>query len=110
MRGFALSAHRRRTTVAALFAAALVAGGCGSGAGDQGGDVKAVDINPVPREDLRQGGTLRYAVEELPEQWNGNHLDGPNLATSTVLSATSGGTEIDTGAKLSSPLTPAATT
>lgn len=76
--------HRRRSTAVALVAGALAVAGCGSDSPDQG-DIKPVDINPVPREELRQGGTLRYAIEQLPTQWNGNHLDGPNVATSTVL-------------------------
>lgn len=65
---------------------ALVAGGCGSDGGQDGQGVKPVDINPRPRDEVRQGGTMRVAITQFPIQWNGSHLDGPNASTSAVLS------------------------
>ncbi|WP_127935344.1 ABC transporter family substrate-binding protein [Nonomuraea polychroma] len=69
-------------------------GGCGGGAGigpggrDSAGDdrtVKASDINPQPRDKLKDGGTLRWGINEFPAQWNRNHVDG-NLAVAASVS------------------------
>lgn len=35
-----------------------------------------IDINPQPRENLRQGGELRWPVSSLADNWNVNHPDG----------------------------------
>jgi peptide/nickel transport system substrate-binding protein len=76
---------RGAIAMAGLALVALVAGGCGSGGGQDGQAVKPVDINPRPRDEVRQGGTMRVAIEQFPIQWNGSHLDGPNASTSAVL-------------------------
>ncbi|NBF00574.1 ABC transporter family substrate-binding protein, partial [Nonomuraea sp. K271] len=47
--------------------------------------VKAYDINPQPRDKVRDGGTLRWGINEFPAQWNRNHVDG-NLAMAGVVS------------------------
>ncbi|GAB2490035.1 ABC transporter family substrate-binding protein [Nocardiopsis aegyptia] len=71
---------RHLAPVAAL---ALVAGACGSG--DDGNDQRQVaslaaqDLNPAPREDLREGGTFVWALSAYDEQHNMHHVDG-NLA------------------------------
>ncbi|MEJ7718608.1 MAG: hypothetical protein WKF31_11820 [Thermoleophilaceae bacterium] len=50
---------------------ALLAGGCAdSGGGGGGVALKPVDINAMPRDRVRDGGTLRWPIEELPPQWN----------------------------------------
>ncbi|MGI5288264.1 ABC transporter family substrate-binding protein [Nonomuraea polychroma] len=81
-----------RLIVAATMVVAL--GGCGGGAGigpggrDSAGDdrtVKASDINPQPRDKLKDGGTLRWGINEFPAQWNRNHVDG-NLAVAASVS------------------------
>jgi peptide/nickel transport system substrate-binding protein len=36
----------------------------------------AYDVNPVPREQVRSGGTLRWPLPEFPAQWNSNHANG----------------------------------
>ncbi|WP_043502502.1 ABC transporter family substrate-binding protein [Georgenia sp. SUBG003] len=73
---------------------ALVLGAC-SGSGDGGddatggatggeaggvaeGDGELFDINSVAREDLQEGGQLRRAVANLPDQWNPMHVNGNN--------------------------------
>ncbi|WP_236542842.1 ABC transporter family substrate-binding protein [Spiractinospora alimapuensis] len=43
------------------------------------------DLNPMPREDLRQGGTLRWGITELPTQWNPYHPQGNVETVTTVL-------------------------
>ncbi|MFF5208135.1 ABC transporter family substrate-binding protein [Streptosporangium sp. NPDC000396] len=79
--------------VGAFAAALTVAGslaltGCsgqGEGGGGGGGDersptgIRAYDINPVSRDRIKDGGLLRWGLNEYPANWNLNHVDG-NLA------------------------------
>ncbi|SNS56008.1 peptide/nickel transport system substrate-binding protein [Streptosporangium subroseum] len=62
----------------------LTLAGCGGGrSGPPAGsasEIKAYDINPVAREKVRDGGVLRWGLNEYPANWNLNHVDG-NLAT-----------------------------
>jgi peptide/nickel transport system substrate-binding protein len=56
-------------------------GGSGSGSGNAGGNGEAAsstenDINPVDRADLQEGGDLRWALQEIPPNFNYNQLDG----------------------------------
>lgn len=76
---------------AVAMAGALALAGCGGGAGrsgapgdDGGRALKAFDINLQPRERVKDGGTLRWGVNEFPAQWNRNHVDG-NLAVAAVI-------------------------
>ncbi|WP_036330551.1 ABC transporter family substrate-binding protein [Microbispora sp. ATCC PTA-5024] len=77
--------------LAAMFAL-WAAGGCGavSPPGDRDGGsaaspVKAYDINPLPRERVRDGGTLRWGIGDFPSQWNQNHIDGDTTTVQTVM-------------------------
>jgi peptide/nickel transport system substrate-binding protein len=75
-----------KIAVAALTVAAGVAG-CGGALGGDGGDataLRASDVNPRPREQLRQGGVVRWAIDEFPTQFNLNHVDGTTGAASEV--------------------------
>ncbi|MFE3457682.1 ABC transporter family substrate-binding protein [Nocardiopsis aegyptia] len=69
--------------LAPVVAVALVVGACGSG--DDGNDQRHAaslavqDLNPAPREDLREGGTFVWALSAYDEQHNMHHVDG-NLA------------------------------
>ncbi|SDL87604.1 peptide/nickel transport system substrate-binding protein [Nonomuraea maritima] len=83
-----------RRVVAVAVTGALLLTGCGEGRGggpggmDGTGDdrtLKAFDINPQPRENVRDGGTLRWGINEFPAQWNRNHVDG-NLAVAAAVS------------------------
>lgn len=80
-----------RLAVAVTVALALTAcggGGPGGGSGGPGGGdetIKASDINPQPRPLVKDGGTLRWGIDEFPSQWNRNHVDG-NLAMAAVIS------------------------
>ena len=47
--------------------------------------LKAVDINARPRDQVKEGGTLRWAVDQFSTQWNYNELDGPADATLKIL-------------------------
>lgn len=75
----------RTTGLAALAAAAaLVLSGCGGVGGGGGGGVVGADqqqqgtndVNPVPREQLRDGGDLRWPLDALPDNFNRNQVDG----------------------------------
>ncbi|MFI6905177.1 ABC transporter family substrate-binding protein [Nonomuraea sp. NPDC050394] len=63
------------------------AGGSGAGPSGDGAAIKAFDINLQPREQVRDGGTLRWGLNEFPSQWNRNHVDGNLLMASVVSNA-----------------------
>ncbi|MER6582885.1 ABC transporter family substrate-binding protein [Nonomuraea sp. NPDC001023] len=77
--------------VAVTGSLSLVSCGGGSGGGTASGTegahktIKAFDINPQPRDKVKDGGTLRWGINEFPTQWNRNHVDG-NLAMAAVIS------------------------
>jgi peptide/nickel transport system substrate-binding protein len=90
----------RRTTLGAvlLSALALVVAACGGSdnGGGGGGNAKPtqqqeasaqkqIDINETPLDQVKQGGTLRWAVDQFSTQWNYNQLDGPEASTAQVL-------------------------
>lgn len=72
--------------VAACVLAGLGAGACSGGSGGSGGasggtgtagqKIAAVDINPKPANQLKDGGTLRYAIDQWVPQWNQLQVDG----------------------------------
>ncbi|MGE2692388.1 ABC transporter family substrate-binding protein [Mycolicibacterium pulveris] len=71
-----------RRFAAATLATALVLSGCSSGneeAPSAGGAAEVGttnDINPQPRENLREGGNLRLALNDFPPNFNSLHIDG----------------------------------
>ena len=82
--------------MAGVAAVALVVSGCGggsndSGSGDSGGgtptEATANDINPVDRGELTQGGDLRWALTELPPNFNYHQLDGTLADNADVIEA-----------------------
>jgi peptide/nickel transport system substrate-binding protein len=87
MRRLTLNAHRRGAALAALVVAGLVMGGCGGGPAEEGRALKPIDVNATPRDQVKQGGTLRIAVDQFSTQWNSNHLNGPEASTSAVMGA-----------------------
>ena len=88
---------RRGAGLVALAAtAALVLSACGGGggsaAGGSAGDVSAEappaegnDINPVPRDQVRDGGDFFWTISSLPPQFNYNQLDGTERGTRNVI-------------------------
>lgn len=80
---------RSLSVIAAAAAAALVLAGC-SGGGDsaEGGSdsMPALSaINPQERDNVQDGGELRFAIGQFPEQWNilhaaGNQADNADIA------------------------------
>lgn len=82
----------RAVATAATLALALIS--CGSGDGGNGGvsgadqvGVGANDINPVPRDQLRDGGDLSWPLDAIPDNFNALHIDGTLLENSEVMSA-----------------------
>src|SRR6476661_3056118 len=89
------------TVIAVMAAATLLLAACGgssnnnsstgSGSGGSSGQSeahKAIDINPQPRDSVKDGGTLRWAVDQYSTQWNYNQLNGPESSTAQVLYGT----------------------
>lgn len=78
----------RRTTVgvSALAAVVLTLTACG-GPSNNGGDsglkgaentIGQADINPQDASKVKDGGEFRWPVDQLPDNWNYNQLDGTN--------------------------------
>lgn len=84
-----LTLDRRLAAFVVLLIAVPAFGGCGGGSkssSTSSSSLKAVDINPMSRDKLRDGGTLRWAVDQFSTQWNFNQLNGPADATSKIIS------------------------
>lgn len=76
--------------IALLAAVGLSAGGCvvqNNTVGAGGDSVGTAAFNAQPRSALRDGGNLRVAISELPENYNTNELDGTSLDTSFIETA-----------------------
>jgi peptide/nickel transport system substrate-binding protein len=85
--------------LAALATAALAIGACGGsdnssggGSSDTGssGESKAstaLDINAQPRDKVRDGGVMKWAIDQFSTQWNYNQVDGPEYSTQAVVDA-----------------------
>ncbi|MCV7223599.1 ABC transporter family substrate-binding protein [Mycolicibacterium elephantis] len=73
---------KTRRFAAATLATVLVLSGCTGGneeAPSAGGAAEVGttnDINPQPRENLREGGNLRLALNDFPPNFNSLHIDG----------------------------------
>jgi peptide/nickel transport system substrate-binding protein len=88
-----------RTALVALLVAVFAAAGCGSSnnssssssgssttSGGSGAETpKAADINPMPRDQLKDGGQMVWAVDQFSTQWNYNQLNGTADATNAIL-------------------------
>lgn len=93
-----MPARPRAPALAALLAAALAvtASACGgggpaetTGATTVKGDATAnsIDINPVPRDELPDGGTLRWPLIATPPNFNTGEVDGTSADTANVVGA-----------------------
>jgi peptide/nickel transport system substrate-binding protein len=90
---------RRASLLAVLVSAtAFVVAACGgSDSGSDGSSnakptkqqeasaTKQIDINEQPLDKVKQGGTIRWAVDQFSTQWNYNQLNGPEASTAQVL-------------------------
>jgi len=81
--------HRRASVaVAAAIALASVLSACGSSTTNSGSapSVTQNDINPTPREQVADGGTLRWPIDDLPVNFNYNEIDGTYSSTFDIIS------------------------
>jgi peptide/nickel transport system substrate-binding protein len=84
---------RTSAAVASLAAVALLAGACGGGGTDSSTSSKAApsatknDINPTPREQVQDGGTLHWPLNQIPTNFNINELDGSLADNDRVISS-----------------------
>ncbi|MBO0839248.1 MAG: ABC transporter family substrate-binding protein [Sciscionella sp.] len=77
--------------VAPVIAAATLLAACGSG-GSSGGlngntQIGKNDINPVDVSKLKTGGDFRWGLDQLPDNWNYNEVDGTLLDASYMINA-----------------------
>ncbi|TDD04037.1 ABC transporter family substrate-binding protein [Nonomuraea deserti] len=88
----------RYRAAAGLTVLAMAVAACGGGgetkqpnaeqskqAQQQMSETPAISINPVPYEQVKDGGTLTLPVGQWPSQWNGNHVDGNQADTAEML-------------------------
>ncbi|MEV0999294.1 ABC transporter family substrate-binding protein [Nonomuraea sp. NPDC050202] len=90
----------RYRAAAGLAVLALAAAACGGGGGSnnsqpnaqqsqqaqqQMAETPAISINPVPYEQVKDGGTLTLAIGQWPSQWNPIHVDGNQRDTADML-------------------------
>ncbi|MEV0313257.1 ABC transporter family substrate-binding protein [Nonomuraea fuscirosea] len=93
-----MKVHYRAAAGLAVLAMAVAA--CGGGGGTENKQPNAeqsqqaqqqmtetpiISINSVPYEQVKDGGTLTLAIGQWPTQWNGNHVDGNQADTATML-------------------------
>jgi peptide/nickel transport system substrate-binding protein len=87
---------RIRSTAVIALVTALAVSACGGGSGGGGGaPVVAPDqqqqgqneINPVPRDQVPDGGDLRWPLDQLPDNFNRNQVDGTLGVNGEVISA-----------------------
>ena len=83
----------RWAILGALLSLVMWAAGCGPGGSAPGVDSGAApsatgnDINPVARDRLEDGGTLRWPLTAVPNNFNFNEVDGLNINTYFVMGA-----------------------
>ncbi len=82
--------RRSRAILAALLMLGLVMAGCGGGSRFTGGDAPSTtanDVNPVARDQLANGGTLRWPLSRFPPNFNYHELNGPDIENAAILGA-----------------------
>ncbi|MEU6714449.1 ABC transporter family substrate-binding protein [Nonomuraea sp. NPDC046802] len=90
----------RYRATAGLAVLAMAVAACGGGGGSESkkpnaeqsqqaqqqmAETPAIDINPKPYDQVKDGGTLTLAIGQWPSQWNGNHVDGNQADTAVML-------------------------
>ncbi|MDX6683157.1 MAG: glutathione transport system substrate-binding protein [Solirubrobacteraceae bacterium] len=85
----------RAAVTASLVALAVAVGACGGAkegstpsAGQKATAQKLIDIAATPRDQVKDGGTMRWPLDQFSSQWNYNQVDGQTQATFDVVYAT----------------------
>jgi glutathione transport system substrate-binding protein len=88
-RGFCDVTTRRARALLAIATAIALAGcsGGGSALPPASQEVGHTDINPQPRDNVRDGGDLRLPLDGLPINFNYNEVDGTNFDVSNIAGA-----------------------
>src|SRR5207302_85687 len=91
----------QRRAVIGILSLVLVLPACGGGDDDSGGksaetskkgaSAASNDINPLDRAKLADGGTLKWAISEMPPNFNPLQLDGSLADNAAVVGALLGG-------------------
>ncbi|GAB2807226.1 ABC transporter family substrate-binding protein [Actinocorallia aurea] len=79
--------NRTAHALAALLVAASGMVACTAARTRAPAEAAASDLTPVPREELREGGVLRWPLPSFPAQWNAHHVSGMDGAAELVLRA-----------------------
>jgi peptide/nickel transport system substrate-binding protein len=75
----------RTRLVVLLAASALALSACGGGGGaPPARALGSTDINPQPRDNIRDGGDLRIPLSLLPSNFNYNEVDGPGVDLGSI--------------------------
>jgi len=86
-----LLSRRHLLQGSALLAGAALLAACGGGSGGQlqnpGAGAGHNDINPKPRDQVRDGGNLRWPIDYVPSNFNNNQFDGADIIGLNMLSA-----------------------
>ena len=85
-----------RRHFAVLVTLLTLVSGCGGGGspGIEGGAEPSAgpnDVNPTDREQMAEGGTLRWPISQLPPNFNTGHLDGSLADNAAVMGGLLGG-------------------
>ncbi|WP_028937521.1 ABC transporter family substrate-binding protein [Pseudonocardia spinosispora] len=78
----------RARLIVLLAVSALALTACGGGSAVQDRTVHPIDINPHPRDQIRDGGTLRLPIDIFPNNYNYNQVDGTNSDILAITEAT----------------------
>lgn len=81
------------SAIALLAVGSMALTGCGQKnqnngeKGSSGGNdakIALTDMNPKSRDELKDGGTLRFAISQLPSNWNLMSIDGNGVDNNTI--------------------------
>ncbi|MFG1648075.1 ABC transporter family substrate-binding protein [Amycolatopsis sp. NPDC049252] len=90
-----MNRRRMAAVIAPVVALTLALTGCSSSSGggnnalqDQGAQgVKTADINEKPLDQVKDGGDFKWPVDQLPDNWNVNQVDGTVLDGQSMFGA-----------------------
>ena len=57
----------------------------GKGGGTTSKSAPLQDLNIKSRDEIKDGGTVRFSIETLPTTWNALHIDGTTVDLGTTI-------------------------